>query len=472
MRLTENNFQFYLALIIALCCSTSANAQEARYSAAQIKADIQFLQSKLVNNHPNLYIYSSKSEVDSFFGSLYQQIPANMTALEAYTYITPVCAKIKDGHTVFFPDDQTINYYNANARYFPFKIYWNGEKMYLELNYSLQDELENGTEIFSINGVPSKEIMDYCTSRLMRDGNNQTYPVWVLNNWFNEYYSYFYGHPTEFTITYSAKDAPIQTQKVKALLKQDIFANRANRYPTRSFSRTSGQKEGDGIVLTIDNESKTATLTIKDFTNKILKSTYKQNFKQTIKTCFTKIKAAEIKNLILDIRNNQGGEIINGQYLLSYLLNEPFKVVEQYYTVGNPLESTTEKRNKISRGAAMGITQPQPDAFKGDLYILINGGSFSNSGIVSAALQYYKRGTFIGEETGGNKNVLCAYEKSIVLPNTRIKVEMPTRQFAIREPDKNTGHGTMPNITIKPSITAMIEGRDEIMECALKLIKR
>ena len=45
-------------------------------------------------------------------------------------------------------------------------------------------------------------------------------------------------------------------------------------------------------------------------------------------------------------------------------------------------------------------------------------------------------------------------------------------KFALSESDKNTGHCIMPNIAIKPSITALIEGRDEIMECALKLIKR
>jgi|GEM_PF-4686076 len=45
-------------------------------------------------------------------------------------------------------------------------------------------------------------------------------------------------------------------------------------------------------------------------------------------------------------------------------------------------------------------------------------------------------------------------------------------KFALSEADKNTGHGIMPNIAIKPSIPALIKGRDEIMECALKLIKR
>ena len=100
----------------------------------------------------------------------------------------------------------------------------------------------------------------------------------------------------------------------------------------------------------------------------------------------------------------------------------------------------------------MGLMRPQPQAFKGQLYVLINGGSFSNSGIVSSALQHYNRAIFIGEESGGNKNIIAAYEKSIVLPNTRIKVDVPTRQFEIRERAKNTGHGTIPNTIIKPSI--------------------
>jgi C-terminal processing protease CtpA/Prc len=44
-----------------------------------------------------------------------------------------------------------------------------------------------------------------------------------------------------------------------------------------------------------------------------------------------------------------------------------------------------------------------PNAFKGKIYVMINGGSFSASSLISSNLKL-KRVTFVGEETGGAFN--------------------------------------------------------------------
>jgi len=394
-----------------------------------------------------------------------------MNGLDFYEYLTPLCATIKDGHTLFFPAETVAAYHNQNSRFFPFKIHWDGIKMFVVLNYAENDEIENGAEIVAINETTSFEIVEYCLARMMRDGESPAYPIWVLNNWFNEYYSYFYGHPAEFAIHYRLGKDPIQAKTIQALSKKSIFENRAKRYPHRTFSRTEDQKEGNGLVLKIDQELKYAVLTIKDFDNVILESIYKQPFKKTIEQYFLQMEIAGVTKLILDLRNNQGGDIENGHFLLSWLMNAPFQLVEGYSKVYEPEETTEVKRDKSCKEPKMGVFQPKSRAFKGDLYVLINGGSFSNSGIVSSALQFYKRGLLIGEETGGNQHVLCGNEKNFLLPNTEISITIPMLQFRIREADKNTrGHGVIPDIAIKPSIRELIKGGDEILNHALKLV--
>lgn len=436
-------------------------------SASQVREDVAFLRAGLEKWHPNLYLYSGKTEVDTFFDRLYRTLPETMTEREAYGLIATAGSVIRDGHTLFFPSEASTGYHNMHDGFFPFKTWWNGKSLYVALNYSKTQVIPDGAEIISINGVAAAGIMDFCLKGMMHDGENRSYPVWVLNNWFMEYYSYFYGHPDSFAITYLLPDGTIDSKTVKALTKQEIFANREKNYPHIKF----GRKEKDGLLLEINKELKTSILTIKDFHNDILKKEYKQNFKKTINRYFNLIGKSGSEYLILDIRNNQGGAVRYGKILLSHLMNTPFRLVEAYYKVNRSAAADPGKRIKKCNGPATRTFRPRSDAFRGKLYILVNGGSFSNSGIVASALEHYGRGVFIGEETGGNKHVLCGSVKYIKLPNTGINVEIPTLRFVIRDQQKNMGHGLIPEHLVRPDIEDIIQNKDVVKEYALGLIR-
>jgi C-terminal processing protease CtpA/Prc len=102
---------------------------------------------------------------------------------------------------------------------------------------------------------------------------------------------------------------------------------------------------------------------------------------------------------------------------------------------------------------------------------LINGGSFSNTGIVSSYLELQKRGIFIGEETGGNKTVLNGNAADIILPNTKIACQIATEKFVIRT-STNDGHGVIPVYFITPTINDIVAHKDAEKEFAISLIKR
>ena len=453
-------------LLIAFCTSV-ANTQATRFSAVQIREDITFLRSELEQRHPNLYLYSDKAAIDSCFNRLYQSALDSMTEQESYGLITSLCSVIKDGHTLFYPGEKSTDYHDLHSGFFPFKTWWNGKTLFVAMNYTKTPEIPDGAEIISINRVAAADMMRYILTRMMHDGENQTYPVWVLNNWLMEYYSYFYGHPATFNIVYRREDGAVESKTVGALSKREIFANREKNYPQVTF----GKKEKDGLLLEIDNESKTAVLTIRDFHADVLKKVYKQRFKKTINGYFDLIQANGVKNLILDIRNNQGGETRYAKILLSHLLDSPFQLVEEYYKVNRSEAGDPTRRLKKCSGPTQGAYQLRSDAFTGQLYVLVNGGSFSNSGIVSSALRHYGRGTFIGEETGGNPNVLCGSVRYKTLPHTRIRVEIPTLQFVIRDKQNNSGHGVIPEHAIQPDVSDIVRHKDVVKKYTLALIR-
>jgi hypothetical protein len=224
--------------------------------------------------------------------------------------------------------------------------------------------------------------------------------------------------------------------------------------------------------LDCDETNSTALLTIKTFDIELLNSKYHQQYDQTMRDNFSLIRKKEIKRLIIDLRNNQGGDVEVGGLLISFLSRQPFKMLNAYYKLDTLQNNQFGQMIQPAKGAYMGIHQPEPNAFMGKLYVLINGGSFSNSGIVSSVLRRMHRAIFLGEETGGNKDILCGDPESYTLPHTQIEVEVPTLIYEITHKNLNTGHGTMPDHRIIPSVNSMVRQQDEVLDYVNELINK
>ena len=426
--------------------------QSNTFSKEMILEDLTYLQSALIEKHPNINIYTTKEEFSNFFNNL--TIEDSLTELEVYNLLSNSNGVIKDGHTLFYPNKKWMENNNANKLFFPLQPFWDGSKLYVSKSYSSIGKLEEGTQIISINGIKSSELIQEMLSKMMRDGDNYNYPTWVLNTYFYEYFSYFYGCSEEYQINFydGLEERAIS---FKGISKPELFKQ----------IRKLQEPDEKGITLAIDEEKSIGILTIKDWHNNILKKYYGQKFVPEIKKAIEQIRDKSIQNLIIDVRNNQGGDTRNSNYLLKYLLNEPFVLVEQYYR---------KKKGIIveCNGPQSGLHQPMSQNFKGNIYVLINGGSFSNTGIFCSVLRKHKRAIFIGEETGGSEFVICGSPKNITLPNTAIQIELPQLQYMIKPNEDDKLHSVIPDYYIKPKIDYIIEQKDKDLEFALELISK
>lgn len=424
--------------------------QSSTFSKDELLEDLRFLQSALVEKHPNVYTYTSEEAFSNFFNNI--AIEDRVTALEAYNLISRANEVIKDGHTLFYPNQELIEFNNSNKLFIPLQPFWDGSKLYVSKDYSLTDKLPQGSRIVSINGIESTALIQGMLGKMMRDGNNFNYATWVLNSYFYEYFSYFYGCADEYQLNLdNGKEE--KTIVIKGISKPELF-EQIKKYQ---------EPNERGITLAIDKEKSTGILTIKDWHNNILKKYYKQNFIPEVKNAIKQIEDNDIQNLVIDVRNNQGGDTRNSKYLLSYLLNEPFTLVEQY---------NIKKKGVLvaCKGPQSGIHQPMHTSFQGNVYVLINGGSFSNSGIFCSVLRKHIRASFVGEETGGSEFVICGSPKIIKLPNTGIQIELPRLQFVIKSNEEDELHSVVPDYYIKPKIEYIIEQKDKDLEFTLELI--
>jgi hypothetical protein len=118
-----------------------------------------------------------------------------------------------------------------------------------------------------------------------------------------------------------------------------------------------------------------------------------------------------------------------------------------------------------------GKLQPATAPFLGKVYFLINGNSFSATAEFCAVARSERRGEFIGEETGGGYyGNTSGYDTLLVLPNTRIKVDIPRIKYTVAvRPAQYPDRGIIPEHVVIPSIADVMAHKDVALEYALHL---
>jgi hypothetical protein len=207
-----------------------------------------------------------------------------------------------------------------------------------------------------------------------------------------------------------------------------------------------------------------AVLTIKTFFDGYLKQTG-EDFKTFLDSAFNDIGNKKAAKLIIDIRRNQGGNDENGALLYAYLSQKPFK----YY---DSLETTTEKFAE-DRHANLKLQQPKLNSFKGRLYILADGRSFSASSEFSSIVKTNNRGLFIGEENGGGYyGNTSGDDATVTLPASQISCRVPLLKYTLAVKKLKNGElGILPDYPRYITISDIINGTDSQMDYALQVVR-
>lgn len=113
--------------------------------------------------------------------------------------------------------------------------------------------------------------------------------------------------------------------------------------------------------------------------------------------------------LILDLRSNGGGLVLNLQHLMSYFLDretQPLGTFLGKQTVADYEKSTGEKATDLVKVAEKTTAKVRPfrsegGVFKGKVAVLVNGATGSASEMAAAALRDHRSAQVIGSQTAG-----------------------------------------------------------------------
>ncbi|MGB5875468.1 MAG: S41 family peptidase [Bacteroidota bacterium] len=413
---------------------TQAGGDSPSFSVEELREDFQQLRSVIEDSHPALYVFTSEAAFDSLYEARSRLINRPMTVDEFYTIVAPVVARIGCGHSrLWMPEG---HWSGAPAKFFPLKLKFLNGKAYAVKYFGTKELLEPGSEIVAINGVPVTEIVETLMEGTTGDGFNRGYRLDRLERRFHLIYARFYGYPDEFRLTYFPHgDGDLQEQVV----------------PSVGLAVIAGRIQGEPL-LTIEvlEPESAAVVTINSF------SYYDdlETFRQFTDTAFETIDELKIRNLILDLRDNDGGDPFAASYLLSYLAPRQItyfaKPYGQYISLAFPLPQR-EKR------------------FAGKVYTLTNGRCFSTTGHLCALMKYHEIGTFVGSETGGTYTCNDAV-KVTTLENTQLQAQIARASFRVEVYGIRRDRGIVPDHEVEPRIEDVIEGTDTVKEYVLKLL--
>jgi hypothetical protein len=469
--LSDMKFSALIFLVLFLGTTVDLNAQhldqmsKQLYPPSDLKKDIDLVQATLEREHPNLYLYISKKALGYKFDSLRKTIDNPITPIALYIKLQRVISSIGDGHLTveldyskFTPQD--INFLKKPSLQHPiyqFGYYVNGKRLFIAKNLSADSTIKRGTEILSINEVPATKLIDSLNSYITGDGYNTTYKRYLMNNGglFAERYRFLFPEKAPLNILLKSSE---NSREIKLEARQEKgFDSIGIKLPPTTEYR----------ILTADQN--VAYLKLRTFYNE-------PNF-VGYEGIFADIEKHKPENLVIDLRGNTGGELIWAARIYSHLLDIPryfFRLPDEIKQQ-KKLYDNPKIRNWVDNRPMSDyqMIQPYSFTFKGKIYVLIDGGTFSSSSLLAANLKNLKNVTLVGEETGGSKNIFTAgVHKSVTLPHSQLLLKYGNIPAYFGDLSHIDGRGVMPNVPITYQIEDYLAGKDLELDWVLKDIEK
>jgi hypothetical protein len=388
-----------------------------------------------------------------------------MTRLAFYRRFAPAVHKLNDEHVmVHLPELEVADHLDAGGGLFPFEVQFIEDRLFITKNIFELSRIPPGSEILSINGLPSKGLRD--TLIWYYSGTSETQKQFYLQGGFSEALFAVYGFGESFDLV--TRDPSSHSTSEYVVPGQPPAASELPDFECQVI--------GPHTIL---------------FTYNVFEDDG-GDFDNFLEEMFRSAQEERIQHLIIDLRQNQGGAAAFGDEILTYLTGESFLQfnrseitispevkreflsyvpaflrwfpVQYIHPILRPLWTGTEGE---TASFTFDPVAPEENAlrFRGDVYLLVGPGTMSSASLFAATLQTLGRAVLFGEETGGYAthygNVVDVH-----LPNTGLKVWMPT--------SVNYGNSSgpiVPEHVVHRTAQDLIEGQDGLLEYVLDFIQ-
>lgn len=441
-----------LFLVVLTTAPVYGSSDDSTIPAAAARAELERLYETLQDAHFDLYVHRSREAYDAYFCWTMQSLREPMSRLELIRTLMAFTAYGHVGHArIDFPVAEYIGYAREGGTLLPFDVRVDGERSRVAHNYSDSPSLEPGTEIVAIDG---RAIGDWL-SRLGRYVSAER-P-------YMEHAQLEAMLPRLFWLDQGRRDAISVTVRDASGTESTV---RVEAAPIMDVEQTKGTREAE-------QQARTAKL-LSDRVGYLRPGPFYAagedetlaDFEAFVDESFQTFLEAGVEDLILDLRNNPGGDNSFSDPMIAWFADRPFRFASRYELKAS--ESTRTVLRNLAREYPGGVSaqmlaamesrrngeqfafeipevRPREDRrYEGRVWVLVNRHSYSNATTVAAIVKDYGFGTLIGEETS---DLPTSYASSaqFTLPETSIGVTYPKGYF-VRPNGDEAVRGVIPDL--------------------------
>jgi C-terminal processing protease CtpA/Prc len=466
-----------LILLIIISVSSFGQSQK-KYSAKEVKADLAYLRDAMEASNYNFYALTSEEIMDSVYTKIMNSINDSLSSLQTFRLLQPYVALAGMSHChMNYPWLEYENYKKQDGTVFPLRLYFNKGKVLVRANFSQNTQIEKNDEILMVNRKPIHDLLDevhrYISGPTIYFKNSQ-----IEQREFARFFWFFFGEQELFTLKIRKKDGKELDLKVPSIIgktfEEKMKIEESLLQTKRKFNLINdiAYIRPGHFLNDIPFDPSNPAL----FDN--------TEFCHFTDSAFNYFKEINVNSLIIDLRYNPGGDNSFSDYMISYFADRTFTFASNFSIKTSQItkdywreldvpehQEVKDKILTLENGtyfdAPLIEINPHPDSirFKGNVYVLINRYSYSNTSSVAAVIQDYKFGKIIGEETA---EVVSSYGAvhTFNLPNTKWNVIYP-KALGVRPNGDASQRGVIPDYIFYEDI---FTNKDEVLEYTLKLI--
>lgn len=422
--------------------------------AGQLREDVDAFYFGALERHPSLAEYADQDALKAAVADIKAGIDEPLTRLEFFRHVGKLTHKFGDGHSMLiWPYQEYDALKEAGTKPFPFAVHIDLEdQLLIKDSYSngAGGEIAAGSRIVSIGGIPAGDLIQ--SMQRYVGGETEYLRKQFVAGRFPIYIWAVHGIAGDFEMTLETDTG------VTAVAVSNAQAWQAGGAGAEANEDFYHRMLPGGTALLHVGHFDIDPDWFEDFTDEAFKA----------------FRAAGATSLIIDVRENTGGNTDTAMYLARYVADKPFRMISRM----------REKLNRDNRGfmgykGAVGAiidtewddwTDPMDEEtrFNGDTYVLISPITYSSGIVFASTLKDFGFATLVGQETGGNANQ-TAQGNLFNLPHSQLRAYITTRML-VRPSGSLAPGGVKPDHGTRATQESLKAGRDVEMEKALALV--
>ncbi len=441
-------------LVFLTSCTSNPNIYKNTDAENPYQKDFLMLAGYIRKNHAGFYMTPLQTisfhDYDEQVATTTQRLKNVSNASDFYYEIAPFITSLQDGHT-------RINI--SVGKSMGIGAWWFDNKLIIT---SVTDPLAADilySEIVAVSGRPVEDIEKTANQFIPADMGQDDYkkmysPDLMLSNFLLLHLGLM-NEREEVELTV------VQNDEKRNITLACTFPSASSAYaiPARFRNDTTEIKPSNTYAIIPDSNSLYVQL------NSLPQSGYSEFWHEA----FAFARKNKAASLILDLRNNSGGNSIWCNEFLSYIIDKP----RDLYVYDGWKSNYPHGNVKVSKGLWHMVPINGELSFAGKIVVLTSRQTFSSATFFIVAIKDNNLGIVIGDQVGNGSIRYGFMSDPITLPYTKIK--FATTHYiwarANKEMLAREGASILPNIRVYETIENLKSGTDPVYEKAIEYLE-